>query len=191
MQELLLVTNRRTQWKVTVFGGVLMGLLIGVGLSAVAGIALYDRHQAFALSREAAIKVDYEKRLTAAGDEIKRVGEENKRLGEEFRHKEDSFSGAPVVYLAQSSRAKLLQLRTIIDKFPDFKTDSYKVVFAELTRELDKQLTDSTVLRDALVSSKAVPALRCALAPQESGSPSLWSNGTVTYRTDGWSGVGL
>lgn len=184
MQELLLVTNRRTQVKITVWGGVVMGLLVGVSLSALAGVSLYERQQAQALSRETALKVSYEKRLTVAGDEIKRVGEE-------IKHKENSFSGAPVVYLAQSNRAKLVQLRNIMGKFPEFKTDSYKVVFAELTRELDKQVTDSTVLSNALMSSSAVPALRCALAPHESGSPSLWTNGSVTYRADGWSGVGL
>lgn len=174
MQELLLVTNRRTRFRATVVGGGVAGLLVGVCLSSIAGFMLSDRQQNSAVAREASLKAGYEAQLSTARERIK--------------DKERTFSGAPLSFLAQRQEANVLQLQRILAQFPPFKSDVYKGVFANLVEEVERQAKDSQELRTVLTSADSSPSSRCVLATKGVVTPSLWSSGAITFHREGWRG---
>jgi hypothetical protein len=175
MQELLLVTNQRKQWRVTAWGGVVAGLLVGVGLTSVVGFMLFDREHYAALVRETTVKAAYESKLLVAGNEI--------------RAKERAFSGEPIAYLAQAQEANSMRLRTILTKFPIFKSDTLKEVFAELSSEVKEQAQTSQSLRQVLTSPDTSKSARCGISTNNVDSPKLWSNENVSFHKDGWRGI--
>ncbi len=175
MQELLLVTNRRTRLRVTAWGGVVGGLLVGVCLSAIAGYTLIERQQTAAHGRVSAMRADYETRLRVVTTEAK--------------NRARVYSGDPLAYLVRAQEANLSNLQERLTKFPAFKTDVYKDLFTDLSDEIARQSKESSALLTALNASDTVPAARCAIAPSDVATPSLWSNGNASFYKNGWRGV--
>ncbi|ABD72002.1 hypothetical protein Rfer_4316 (plasmid) [Rhodoferax ferrireducens T118] len=175
MQELLLVTNRRTRLRVTAWGGVVAGMLVGVCLSAIAGYTLIERQQTAAHSRESALKADYETKL--------------RDFTVEAKNRERVYSGVPMAYLVRAQEANLADLQERLTKFPAFKTDVYKDLFSELSDEIARQAKESRALLTVLSASDTAPAARCAIASSDVGTPSLWSNGKASFYKNGWRGV--
>lgn len=175
MQELLLVTNRRTRLRVTAWGGVVAGMLVGGCLTAIAGYTLIERQQTAAHGRESALKADYETKLRVVTVEAK--------------NKERVYSGGPLAYLVRSQEANLANLQERLTKFPAFKTDVYKDSFTGLSDEIARQAKESRALLTVLSASDTAPGARCAIAPSDVATPSLWSNGNATFYKNGWRGV--
>lgn len=174
MQELLLVTNRRSRLRVTALGGAAVGALLGALFVCGAGYGVYTRAQAAESTRSAGLAVAYEAKVLALSTQLKQM--EAKKVCK------------PLEYLAQSQEVHAQRIRDLTAQFPAFKTEPFKTVHSELLAESTRQLQSAQSLRSALAATTGGSVL-CAIAPDGEAPASVWTEGVVSLHKDGWRGL--
>ena len=165
MPELLLVGGRTSRLHLTARGGFAIGLLLALGVFAVA--AGFKTHADAAQAAQA-------------------LGQREQAHAQVLQAAQAQTQGLCRVLLHWVARSQqgTARLRQLEAAFPDFKTDAYRITQLALRSEAERQQAEIQSLQQALQTAPTgTPA--CAVASQVSGSP-LWSGGELALYRQGW-----
>lgn len=175
VKEVLLATNRRSTWRVTPWGGCVIGLLMGSLLTFAVGSYLMEAERAGARQQLANVRAE--------------VGTVIAGLKVDAANQQKRLSATPLVYVAGISGKNSDDLLAITNRFPTFKTEPYKQLFPELVNLVEKQRAESKALVAALSVPTIGAASACTVTDAKSSEPLLWSSNAVSLSADGWRGV--
>lgn len=173
MQEVLVYTNRRTRARLTALGGFLAGCVIA---GALAGGWQWRQGQ----QELTKLQGEFEAERKTLMDQ-RDVATRNAKVTEA------RYAGEPVAWFAGKAVRNVAELDRRLNRFPEFKTDTYRVPFEELKAEVAKQGDEVAALAKAIYAVE--PPSRCAVSKQTDGAAVLWSEGSVALTSRGWTGV--
>ncbi len=175
VKEVLLATNRRSTWRITPWGGCVVGLLVGALLAFAVGSHLLEAQRAEARQQMASVRSEVSTVIAA--------------LKVDAANQQKRLSVTPLAYVAGISGKNSDDLLAIMSRFPTFKTDPYKQLFPELVNLVEKQRAESKALVAALSVPTIGVASACSVNDAKSSEPLLWSSSSVSLSADGWRGV--
>lgn len=173
MQELMQTDGSETKLRLTVFAGMIIGLLVG---SAAVSIAAYIKIAGIESAKASAIgdvTLQYETKLKVAQQAQADLAA--------------SMPCAIIPAMAAQRISAIERLQKKVAEFPQFKTEPFKSVYADVSKELGAQSQSVRSLMDNLKGEGDSAAKPCRLhSTSTDGSVAIWSDGYVSLFKDGW-----
>jgi hypothetical protein len=172
MQEIVVMTNRRTTLSVSPAGWMLAGALAAVVVGTAVGYTIHGKTVTQIETRHA--------------DEIGRL-QASLRVAQAGQGSIERRAAAnPVQGLSDRAVADASRLVDLLAAFPPFRTEVYRAPFAALQVEVQRQHTSAVTLAAGLRRVSAA-ADRCLSASSTAGQL-VWTDGTRNLYTTGWTG---
>ena len=175
MQEVLLGTDRLPARRMKALAGGVLGFITGVTIASAAGWTVLQEERFNAAANAARIREEVATAITTARADI--------------LAKQAKISNGPIRNVAALNEQNSTAILAAMAKFPTFKTEPYKQLFADLTGLVRKQQDQSIYLIQALRDPSLANAMACTVAQGNASVSPLWSTESLSLSGDGWRGV--